>query len=223
LTNSPKAASARQRNPKTARLPDERLMHQEIIAREYLKGRLQSDIAANLGVSLATVKRDLAKVRGRWLDSALRDFDTLKAEQLAKIDAIEAESWEMWSRSCEVQVRTSEQDIKTTKFPGRNRRTDRILGTGDPRYLQTSLQCVEKRCKLLGLHAPEKITQTDSKGNDVDPQIPDRIQDMSQEEIEARLRELNRKEMDEMSENEIRKRIEDITRGRFTATSIREC
>lgn len=199
---------------------DLRLVRRQNVAREYLKGRYQVDIAFDLSVSIATVKRDLAKIRQDWLISSLQNFDALKAEQLARIDTIEAEAWEMWSRSCELHVRTSVQNIEATKFPGRNTKTDRTPGTGDPRYLQTALQCIERRCKLLGLNAPEKMAQTDSQGNDIDEPTPQSFREMDQEEIEARIRELQRKEVDGMTENGIRGLVEDITRGRFTLAPL---
>lgn len=208
---------ARLRGPRAARHPDERLRHQEIVAREYLKGRLQAEVAADLGLSLATIKRDLAKVRQRWLDSALRDFDALKAEQLAKIDTVEAEAWAMWSRSCERQVRTSTQEVEATRYPGCNTRTDNEQGAGDPRYLQIALQCVERRSRLLGLDAPQKIARTDSQGRD--EEIPPRLRDMNDDEIEARTRELQQMEADEMTDEEIREMVQDMTRGRFQAVT----
>lgn len=213
MTDHQNATNARERNARVARHPDERLRHQEIIAREYLKGRLQAEIAADLVLSLATVKRDLAKVRQGWLDSALRDFDALKAEQLAKIDAVEAEAWTMWARSCERRVRTSTQEIEASRYPGCNKRTDDEQGAGEPRYLQIALQCVERRSKLLGLDAPQKIAQTDSKGQDSD--APKRYLDMSDEELDARNRELLRMEADHMTDQEIVEMVQDMTRGRF--------
>jgi hypothetical protein len=203
---------------RAARHPDERLMHQEIVSREYLKGRYQVDIAADLGISLATLKRDLTKVRKAWLNSALRDFDALKAEQLAKIDVIEAEAWAMWSRTCEVQVRTSEQDIPRGANPGRHIKTDRAQGTGDPRYLQTALQCVEKRCKVLGLYAPDKFAQTDAAGTTI--AMPDHYDSMSDEELQGRVLELEQKSADAKTDAEIRQWVEDMTRERFTATPL---
>lgn len=177
------------RKPNAARHPDLRLVHRETIAREYLKGRYQHDIAVTLGVSLATVKRDLAKIRQLWLESSLRDFGALKAEQLAKIDTVEAEAWAMWSRSCERQVRTSTQEIEASRHPGLNRRTDDEDGAGDPRYLQIALQCVERRSKLLGLDAPEKVSQTDPSGQFE----AGSYRDMTPEERGARIRELTQK------------------------------
>lgn len=203
-----------ERKPNAARRPEERLMHQEIISREYLKGRLQAEIAFELGLSLATIKRDLAQMRQRWLNSALRDFDALKAEQLAKIDTVEAEAWAMWSRSCERQVRTSTQTIEASHHPGCNTRTDAQQGSGDPRYLQIALQCVERRSKLMGLDASDKIAHTDPSG--IKEATEDRHRNMSGDEIDGRIRELEQKRADKMTEQDIRDMVEAMTRGRFT-------
>ena len=35
---------------------------------------------------------------------------------------------------------------------------------GDPRFLKIALECVERRCKLLGLDAPEKHQHTGADG-----------------------------------------------------------
>ncbi|MCB1686878.1 MAG: hypothetical protein KDI33_00215 [Halioglobus sp.] len=215
MTAYENAATARTRSSRAARHTDERLRHQEIIAREYLKGRLQAEIAADLGLSLATVKRDLAKMRERWLESSLRDFDALKAEQLAKIDTVEAEAWTMWARSCERQVRTATQDIGASRFPGLNKRTDEEQGNGEPRYLQIALQCIERRSKLLGLDAPQKVAQTDSQGHD--PATPDQYKNMSDEELDARSRELQRMFVDDMTDEDIQEMVVYMTRGRFLA------
>ncbi|TXS96193.1 hypothetical protein FV139_01415 [Parahaliea maris] len=210
--------TARTRCPRAARHADERLRHQEIIAREYLKGRLQAEIAEELGLSIATVKRDLVKVRERWLKSSLRDFDALRAEQLAKIDTVEAEAWTMWMRSCERRVRTSVQELEATKYPGTNTRTDDEDGSGEPRYLQITLQCVERRARLLGLDAPQKVAQTDSQGRDT--QHSRDVRDMSDRDFEAEILELETKRVDHMPDAEFKDYILAITRGRFEATKV---
>jgi len=49
----------------------------------------QREIAAELGVSVATVNRDLAVVRGEWAERRSQSYETWVAEELAKIDLIE--------------------------------------------------------------------------------------------------------------------------------------
>jgi len=77
-----------------------------IVATSYLHGRTQSDLAQNLGLSQQQIAYDLKVVRRRWLESSIRNFDEARAQELAKIDHIEAEFWSAWERSQSVkQVR----------------------------------------------------------------------------------------------------------------------
>ena len=69
-----------------------------VISNLYMKGWLQSDIANELGISDATVSRDLRTLYKRWERSSLVDIDSKKAEELAKIDHLEREYWEAWER-----------------------------------------------------------------------------------------------------------------------------
>ncbi len=116
----------------------------------YLKGKKQSEIAEMLGVTQATVSLDLKAIRDMWLESSLRDFDELKAQELAKIDELEAAYWAAWERSLgDVQTKTlrgnKSDQVKTIKLEEQN---------GDPRFLQGVERCIQKRCELLGLTAP---------------------------------------------------------------------
>ncbi len=60
----------------------------EKIAEYYLKGKRQSEIAEMLGFDQSTISLDLKAIRNQWLDSALRNFDDLKSQELAKLSLI---------------------------------------------------------------------------------------------------------------------------------------
>jgi transcriptional regulator with XRE-family HTH domain len=64
-----------ERRQKTAAL---RLMHYT-----------QREIAAELGVSIATVSRDLAVVRAEWAERRSQSYEQWVGEELAKIDLLE--------------------------------------------------------------------------------------------------------------------------------------
>jgi DNA-binding CsgD family transcriptional regulator len=70
------------------------------IASMYVTGKNQWERARTVGVSQGTVSNDLAAIREDWLASTRRDFDARKAEELAKLDQLEAEAWAAWERSC---------------------------------------------------------------------------------------------------------------------------
>lgn len=134
----------------------------QLIAERYLRGEYQTTIAEALGIDQATVSRDLKALRAAWLASAIRDFDAARAEELAKIDAVEAEYWQAWERSKKdkeiaVQETDGTQDEKT-KRPRIKKAYLRKEGqSGNPAYLAGVLTCIERRCKILGLDAPERF------------------------------------------------------------------
>lgn len=125
------------------------------VAERYLRGEYQSAIAQALGVDTATISRDLAAVRAVWLDSAIRDFDAAKAQELAKIDEVERAAWAAWERSTkdkEVAVQEAGADKKLKKATLRKEGQ-----SGNPAFLSTILTCIERRCSILGLDAPKRF------------------------------------------------------------------
>lgn len=60
---------------------------------------------------------------------------------------------------------------------------------GNHLLIDRILKIMERRAKLMGLDAPEKRANTDSRGSDIP--IPQRLRDMSDDEIKARIRELS--------------------------------
>lgn len=140
----------------------------EKVAGMYRRGMLQSHIAKELGINQSNVSRDLKQIRSEWLDSRVRDFDAAKEIELQKIDEVERQSWAAWERS----VGVVERRTTRKKDAGERSETEatvvKTYQAGDPRYLKNVLDCIERRCKILGLDAPEKHADTDSKGNDLD-------------------------------------------------------
>ena len=134
------------------------------IAALYCQGVLQIEIASRLGLSQQQVSYDLLAVRRQWLESSLRDFNSAKAEQLAKLDRIEGAAWEAFERSRQTKEITVQARDLTP-----NGDTDRVSvkkenQVGDPRFLEICHKCVERRCRILGLDAPEKRELTGPNG-----------------------------------------------------------
>ncbi len=127
-------------------------------ARLYREGHTQAAIADRLGVHQGTVSKDLEAVRAEWAAAAAADVGVVKARELAKLDAMEAELWEAWRRSVGEHVK---QTRTTTPGPGDTVRVEvsevREELAGDPRYLAQIRDCVERRCKILGLDAPKEL------------------------------------------------------------------
>jgi hypothetical protein len=147
------------------RSPDQIRKDRAEIARLYLQRMTQAEIGQHLGLSRQQVGYDLNAVREEWLQSSLMDFNARKAEELARIDRLEREYWDAWEASKkERQTSTTEQttDADGERLKAGIRKTEQ---TGDPRYLSGVQWCIEQRCKILGLNAPQKIAPTNPAGD----------------------------------------------------------
>jgi hypothetical protein len=133
------------------------------VAELYLGGKYQVEIARLLGVSQQQVSLDLKAVQQAWLASSIRNFDTVKAEQLAKIDYIERQALEAWERSLkprEITVQeVTEGEHRTNKVTLRKEGQD-----GDPRYLQIAQRCIDQRIDLLGIGASAEANKALATG-----------------------------------------------------------
>jgi hypothetical protein len=120
-------------------------------------------IAQELDISDATVARDLKEIQKLWLASSLRDFDAARAQEIAKIDQAEREYWAAWQRS-QVPAPDEPQFYRTDAQGNETGQPRPWVKPGDPRFLQGVERCVERRCKLLGLDAPQKLDVSGSGG-----------------------------------------------------------
>ncbi|MDA9095396.1 hypothetical protein N9J88_03270 [Porticoccaceae bacterium] len=176
----------------TKRSKQQVLKDQALTAEMYLRGWRQADIAKHLTAlaktrkkpirhSIDMVKYDMGAIRDNWMESSLRDFDSAKAEQLAKLDQMELEAWREWQRSCE------DYNKKTTTVHGKvkGKKTETGGQAGDPRYLTAILSIVERRCRLLGLDLPQKIAPTTPDGSE-----SYQPKDLSDKNLQGRINEL---------------------------------
>lgn len=146
------------------------LARREEVARRYLQGETQAEIARVYNLSQGQISLDLKAIRAAWLASAIRDFDAAKAQELAKIDEVERAAWEGWKRSAETkEVAVQEQyddpvvsrddkgkAIVTTKTR-KHARLQKEGQSGSPAFLNVILTCIERRCAILGLDAPKRF------------------------------------------------------------------
>ena len=144
---------------------------------------LQEHTGADYTLSANTIRLEVDAVRKEWQKSALVDFNEAVNNAMAKIDALEHEYWQAWMRS---QVPKQTITKKRTPIPARNEEDGSLAvdedgalvyeeQNGEPRYIQveeserfeTSVGnsafldgvkwCIDRRIKLLGLDAPQKI------------------------------------------------------------------
>lgn len=158
------------------RSTNQRELDLSVMADRYLSGHTLHSIAEKLckdrsyTLSHVTIHRDLRTLRDRWLASSVRDFNHARAQELAKVDKLEQTYWTAWLDS------TRPKESRTTgQEEGREKKRRATIRTeerdGDPRYLAGVMSCIDKRCKLLGLDAPNRHALEGPDGGPVEHKI----------------------------------------------------
>lgn len=112
--------------------------------------------------ALSTVKSDVDTLLHEWKENRLDDTEKKITSELARIDLVIREAWEMWEKSkqdfekkkgkqkgvpifdeqgVQIKVKTTFQEMQNEEYRAK----------GDARYLDIIIRCIERRCKLLGL------------------------------------------------------------------------
>jgi hypothetical protein len=138
------------------RSPDQIRKDRTEIARLYLEGLTQAEIGLRLSLSRQQVGYDLESVRREWLKSSLMDFNVRKAQELAKIDHHERVCRAAWEESKQVREITTTEQVTGADGERVKAALRKENQTGDPRYLAGIQWCIEQRCKILGLNAPQR-------------------------------------------------------------------
>jgi len=140
------------------RTATKRAADRAVIADRYLRGERQADIAAALGLNQSTVSRDLAALQAEWMARSVEKLDARKAEELARIDALEREYWQAWEASKQPSTKSTQHAVRGDKGQPVPARAVTLTQAreGNPAYLAGVLSCIDRRCKILGIDAPEK-------------------------------------------------------------------
>lgn len=152
----------------------------QFITELYLKGHSCRSIALQLCkhvgnekyLTYRTVSNDINKLLSEWEKDRIDDIHKQKVIELEKINKLERTYWMAWEKSIE----DYEKKAKKVKGPlGKDRngnplnpteqemQTTNMINFGNPSYLAGIERCIERRCKILGIDAPQKVDIT-SKG-----------------------------------------------------------
>jgi len=159
--------SGRQRG--VHRTPGERERDLARLADLYVLGKSHLAIAGEIGIDRAQVSRDIKRLIAEWQKARLVTLDQAKAVELAKIDHLEARSWECFERSLaerESSV-TERQAIELVdkavstglRVPAEKLKATirREQGDGNPAFLQMVAWCINERIEVLGLKAATQV------------------------------------------------------------------
>lgn len=168
------------RGPKRTRA--QRIIDQSKIADLYLAGKEQLEIANVLGVSQQQISHDLKKVKRIWEQSIADRIEAHRAEDLAKIRQLERKYREVYERSLEeFKARTISGKPDGEKLKATSQTIHTENRCGNIRALDGILKCIERRCKLLGLDAPEKREHAGKDGGPI--QIEDHFKGWTREDV----------------------------------------
>ena len=128
-----------------------------------VKGREPHEIADELGVPLAVVIQDVQALEAERFARAARPSAQILVFQLASLDLVQKEAWIAWERSWNVQTRTT-KGRKTLASGDQGQvavtETDRL---GDTKYLTLVLNCIDRRCELLGVKGPIALDEVQTR------------------------------------------------------------
>ena len=154
------------------------------VAELLFKGKTYPEIAEIIGVkSTHTVWKDVQHVMDLWRDRQVENIHAFMLVELQKTLIMEAEAWAQWEESkrdkekinITKSIVTAEMgdDEEVPTEDGYSLRTTMKQLTlegrlGDPRYLAIIDKCIDRRAKLLGLYAPERLAVSGSDGQEDD-------------------------------------------------------
>lgn len=129
------------------------------LAKLYIEGTSHIELASRFKISLSQVNADIAAIKKAWLQSALRNFDEAKSQELARLDYIEQQAIEGWYRSIRDKKREAHKETDKGGENGPEISDERVTEAqaGDPRFLEQMTKCVDMRCKIFGLYKEVKI------------------------------------------------------------------
>jgi hypothetical protein len=159
-----KTANTDNRQPRQARSDSQATRDTVLISEMYLRHCSQWEIANKLGLDQSTVSRELKRLQTEWKERAAQNMNEAKTLELARIDALEREAMAAWEKSKgshREQLTRSRglldgKDKKVKTVNAADMQIRQWESEGDPRYLAVALQCIERRCKILGVDAPRR-------------------------------------------------------------------
>lgn len=133
--------------------------------RNWTYQEIRKEVMAMTGrktYSLETVHRDVERLLEEWSTARINDTDQRVTAELARLDLVIKEAWEMWERSKENYTKTEQRDkgapirdANNNKLTVRSiesmKKETEVRGVGDPRFLDVILRAMQQRIKLLGL------------------------------------------------------------------------
>ena len=160
------------RSKKKMEIDERRVM----VASLLVRGESYADMALAVGVkSTQTIWADVQFIIDEWRKHHMEDINRYMLIELRKTMEIEKEAWDEWERSKTVKDKVRVTEAILTDLDPDDPTLINIVGgliptekqtitegrLGNPAYLVIIDKMIDKRAKLLGLYAPERLQLTD--------------------------------------------------------------
>lgn len=152
------------------RTPEQIKRDRALISSLMLKGystkQIRDVVFDEHGYILSDGQIALAKrnIRDDWFKSQIINYTALLAQELDRLDVLEAELWSQLRLSAKPQTRkTIERYLGRVSDQEGREEVSKIIeselsGDVNPKYFDLIIRCQQERRKLLGLYAPEHKT-----------------------------------------------------------------
>lgn len=161
------------------------LKDKALVSELLLKGKGPTEIALAVNrrraynLTESQIRYDIKRIQREWQKKYLDNYDGMRAQELARIDRLEEEYWEAWSRSRRLKkkvVKSESSMSGTGNFEGaqdQSSKKEHLERTaGNEKFLTGIKWCIDKRCEILGLDSPAELSVTwreKAKRYDMDP------------------------------------------------------
>lgn len=119
-----------------------------------------------------TIINDQKVILERWRAEVMDYAKQAKEIELKKLANLEAEYRAGYERSLRDEQKMTQEKTDTPGARGRGKTTTKAIVTkaardGSPVWLEGIIKCIEKRCKLLGIDAPDRTEITGAGGGPI--------------------------------------------------------
>lgn len=134
------------------------------IAKLYLQGKTQSEIALEIGVSRQQISYDIKKIYSEWKKERIVVFEESVLKTLNKLKLLESEAWCAWEKSKENAEKISSKKILNKDNKEESISNVNLIEVTETKegqnahkpYLDTIFKCIEVNLKILGILSKNK-------------------------------------------------------------------
>jgi hypothetical protein len=117
-------------------------------------------------LSVSSIGYDMRVIQKEWVETYLQDINVAKAKELARIDRVEKAAWIAWEESKKALTKTEKEKVENEQIGKSGEayqkhrkvraKTTEQESNADKEFIKVVQWCVETRCKILGINAPQR-------------------------------------------------------------------